>query len=309
MLATQLQLATGPVTWGVDFADAPSNLPWEQVLDQIASSGLGALELGPVGYLPEDPERLAGALRSRGLRAVGSFVFDDFHEPAKREQILAVSERACSAIAAAGGTVLVIIDRPGGERVRTAGRSDAAPRMTGDPWLRMVDLVDEVGALARAHGLRPAFHPHAGSWVEFEDEIERLLEDATVGLCLDLGHAAFAGIDADRALAVWSERLVHLHLKDVDPDVVAAVRRERLDFWQAVGASVFCPLGDGVVDLAAVAASLERQGYEGFATIEQDRRPGGGDPLADLERSLAALARAGIAAASGSPSQVKERAE
>lgn len=299
MSATELHLATGPVTWGVDFADAPANPPWEQVLDQIASSELGALELGPVGYLPEDPEQLAGALRSRELRAVGSFVFDDFHDPARREQILAVAERACRVIAAAGGAVLVIIDRPSGERVQTAGRSDAAPRMHAERWLRMVDLIDEVGALARAHGLRPAFHPHAGSWIEFEDEIERLLEGAAVGFCLDLGHAAFAGIGAERALAAWSERLVHLHLKDVDPDVLATVRRDRLDFWEAVGASVFCPLGDGVVDFAAVAACLERQGYEGYATIEQDRLPGGGDPLADLERSLAALAAAGIVAAPG----------
>jgi inosose dehydratase len=44
-----VELATGPVTWGVDFADAPANPPWSLVLDDIAASGLGALELGPVG--------------------------------------------------------------------------------------------------------------------------------------------------------------------------------------------------------------------------------------------------------------------
>ena len=56
-----LALATGPVTWGVDFADAPTNPPWPLVLDDIAASGVGALELGPVGYLPEDPPTLRAA--------------------------------------------------------------------------------------------------------------------------------------------------------------------------------------------------------------------------------------------------------
>ena len=58
-----IKLATGPVTWGVDFADTPTNPPWQQVLDDIAASGLPAMELGPVGYLPEDPDVRAIAAR------------------------------------------------------------------------------------------------------------------------------------------------------------------------------------------------------------------------------------------------------
>ena len=69
-----VKLATGPVTWGVDFADTPSNPPWEQVLDDIEASGVGALELGPVGYLPEDPATLARPLLSRRHLTVGRLV-------------------------------------------------------------------------------------------------------------------------------------------------------------------------------------------------------------------------------------------
>jgi inosose dehydratase len=55
---------------------------------------------------------------------------------------------------------------------------------------------------------------------------------------------------------------------------------------------VFCPLGEGIVDIGAVLRALDRQGYRGYATIEQDRVPGIGDPLDDLRRSLAVVARA-----------------
>jgi inosose dehydratase len=290
-----LALATGPVTWGVDFADAPANPPWSLVLDDIAASGIGALELGPVGYLPEDPARLRAVLRERGLTAVGSFVFDDFHDPARAEAIDAVTARACRAIAAAGGTVLVLVDRPGAERAAAAGRSDPARRLEGEEWSALVTALRRAAAIAADHGLRPAVHPHAGSFVEFEDEIERLLADSDLALCLDTGHAAYAGIAAQDALRAYGDRLAHVHLKDVRADVLARVRNERLDFWAAIEAGVFCPLGQGVVDLPAVLGALEEVGYRGFATIEQDRVPGSGSPLDDLAESRRVLASAGLA--------------
>src|SRR5262245_15758162 len=117
---SSIQIAASPVSWGVDFADSPGNPPWEQVLDDIESAAVGALELGPVGYLPEDAARLGAALAGRRLRSVGSFIFDDLHDPGERERVLGVAERVARFVAAAGGGVLVIIDRPDAVRVRTA---------------------------------------------------------------------------------------------------------------------------------------------------------------------------------------------
>ena len=64
MTSSQVRLATGPVSWGVDFAEAPANPLWTTVLDEIAATGLGALELGPVGFLPEDADTLRAELRA-----------------------------------------------------------------------------------------------------------------------------------------------------------------------------------------------------------------------------------------------------
>jgi inosose dehydratase len=291
--STDIRLATGPVSWGVDFADAASNPPWSTVLDEIADTGLGTLELGPVGYLPEEAGTLRQELSSRRLTAVGSFVFEDLHDPASREHVLAVSERACRAIAAAQGSVLVIIDRVSEERGATFGRTIDARRLDRQEWSAMLDCVDRVARIATAHGLTPAFHPHAGGFVEFEDEIDRLLADTTLGLCLDTGHSAIAGIDVPVALAKYADRLVHMHLKDIDGEVLQQAREGKLSFWDALAAGVFCPIGAGAVDFAAVAQQLAASGYWGFATIEQDRVPGTGSPLDDIASSLAVLADAG----------------
>jgi inosose dehydratase len=282
-----MRLATGPVTWGVDFADTPTNPPWERVLDEIAASGVGAL--GPVGYLPEDPETLRDALATRELVAVGSFVFDDFHEPSKAGELAVTVARACRAIAAAGGTVLVLIDRPSPARVATAGRPSAAPRLDRGRWEALLRSIEDAASIAREHGIRPVVHPHAGGWIEFRDEVERLLEDSTLDLCLDTGHVAYARMDACAAVREFGARLGHVHLKDVDGGVLDRVEPEWLDFWAAVAEGVFCPIGEGVVDVRGVVADLARAGYDGFATIEQDRVPGSGRPLDDLRRSLHAL--------------------
>jgi inosose dehydratase len=294
-MSSTIMLATGPVTWGVDFADVPGNPPWEQVLDEIEASGIGALELGPVGYLPEQPERLRAELSSRHLSAVGSFLFEDFHDPAQHERIAGLAVRACRAISAAGGDVLVVIDRPGDERAATAGRPADARRLAPGEWRAMVAGLNQASQIAADHGLRTAVHPHAGSYLEFRDEIERLLADSDLPLCFDTGHAAYAGIRPEEALVTFASRLAHVHFKDVDPAVLARVQAGELSFWPAIAAGVFCPIGRGVVDFGAVGAALGQASYQGYATIEQDRVPGSGAPLDDLRQCLAALRQAGLA--------------
>lgn len=269
-----IALATGPVTWGVDFADAPGNPPWERVLDEIAASRLDALELGPVGYLPEEPEALREALTSRGLKAVGSFVFEDLLDPS----VIATAQRAARAIQAAGGSVLVIIDRPGGDPLDDAG------------WAAMAESVERIAAVATEHGLEPVVHHHGGTRIESGAEIDRLMSATGVALCVDTGHAAYAGVSPEALIARYGPRIRHLHLKDVD----GAVLERRLGFWDAIEAGVFCPLGAGVVDFGAVFAALRAAGYSGHATIEQDRVPGAGSPLDDLAASLDALAAQGV---------------
>jgi len=290
--ATDVTIATGPVAWGVDFADSPNNPPWELVLDEIASSGVLALELGPVGFLPEDPETLRSVLSTRQLTSVGSFIFDDLHDPAARDRVLAVGRRAVAAISAAGGGVFVIIDKPDEFRVASAGRSGAAPRLSDAAWEQMMERVEELAAIARQGGVRPVVHPHVGGYIEFADEIERLAADTDLDLCLDTGHLAYARVDPAEAIRAYGDRLGHVHFKDIRPDILARVDAEALTFWQAIEQGIFCPLGEGIVDLVDVYRALDDVEYKGFATIEQDRVPGTGTPLDDLAQSMAVIEQA-----------------
>ena len=276
-----LRLATGPVSWGVDFGDEPGRPAWQEVLDGVAAAGYEGIELGPLGYLAAG----RSALAARGLALTGGFVFEPLHDPGARAAVLAQARRVASRVAELGGGRLIVIDRVSPARSATAGRTGDARRLPPARFDAMLDTIDAVAAVASAAGLQALVHPHAGTYIEFADEIARAAEACP--LCVDTGHCAYAGVDPAGLADV-----AYVHLKDLDP------ARVRGDFWASVRAGAFVPLGSGSVDFAALLAALEARGFDGWAVVEQDRVAGRGDPVADLvasRRFLEGLASRSVA--------------
>jgi inosose dehydratase len=184
------------------------------------------------------------------------------------------------------------------ERGATAGRSAAAPRLTGQPYQALLTGLRQVAGIAVEHGLTPVLHPHAGSYIEFEDEIERVLADTAddgLQLCIDTGHFAYAGVEPVRFLAEHRARTPYLHFKDIDPVVHDKVVCDEVAFFDAVSMGVFCPVGQGIVDFTALAAELAN-GFDGPGTIEQDRDfRSPTTPLEDAKASLDYLRGLGLA--------------
>lgn len=264
-----MQIATAPGTWGIEPPPQPTDPPWERIADEIAAAGFDGTELGPLDYYPTDPPALRAALSGRGLALPAGFVM----EPLSRDRsaAVAIAQRTSELVAAAGGTVLVLIDGLDAQRVATAGRADVAVRLDHHDWERLVGTTNIVIDVAAAVGLQVAFHPHAGTFVEFQDEIDRLLTDTNVGLCVDTGHAVYADIDPVELTRRYASRIEHVHLKDVDGPKLRDCLRREVGFVEAVGEGVFTPLGEGSVDLRGVAVALDEAGYDGWATFEQDR--------------------------------------
>ncbi len=140
-------------------------------------------------------------------------------------------------------------------------------------------------------------HPHAGSYIEFEDEIERVLDDTAddgLQLCIDTGHFAYAGVEPVRFLAEHRDRTPYLHFKDIDPIVHQKVVSDGVAFFDAITLGVFVPVGQGVVDFNALAAEL-KNGFDGPGTIEQDRDfRSPTTPLEDAKASLDYLRSLGL---------------
>jgi inosose dehydratase len=298
-LIVRVRVANAPVSWGVDYADDPANAPWARVLDEIVVAGYGYVELGPVGYLPEDPRVLRAELERRGLTPTATFVFEPLHDPKERSRVLAVARRACALLAGCGGTHLVVIDHLAPERMAVAGRPERGRRLTEAEFEELVASIRAVSRVAADHELRAVLHPHVGTYIEHLDEIARALDALDrdeIGLCIDTGHSAYAGIDPVALYRRYAERTDYLHLKDVDASVRARARAEDLDFETAVTSGIFCPLHRGVTDFAALWDALADHGFDGVATVEQDVDPAvPADPLGDARASLRYLAELGSA--------------
>jgi inosose dehydratase len=297
-------IAAHPASWGVFSWNVAEPQPWPTVLDEMAQAGFKGLELGRIGFFPQDPVELGDALAERGLALVAAFVVAPLDDPARLDDTIATTQRLCALLEGVGARHLVLIDAIGqSSRSATAGRSATAPRLDAAAWERLVGATQRLAEIAERHGLTTAFHAHAGTHVEFEDEIERLLADtdpALVGLCLDTGHSLYAGIDPVALFERHRARVHYLHLKDVDGDRLARALAHERSFQEAVADGVFCPLGQGLLDLARLRASLERSDYDGWATIEQDRLTDSGrSAQADAIASLAQLTAAGIVQGEG----------
>jgi inosose dehydratase len=296
----QLSIGNAPCSWGVEFGDDPRNPPWTRVLDEAQAAGYTGIELGPLGFMPEDPAILGPALAERGLTLIAAVLFRPFHDPAQWPQVLDAAQRTCRALTAHHARQLVLIDSISPQRAPTAGRSEEAQRLRGADRAGFLDRIRTVARIGvEEFGLQVAMHAHAAGFVEFEDELEDVLdaiEPSLLGICLDTGHCEYAGFDPVAFYRRHSQRVSYLHFKDIDPEVRRRAIEQRTGFYDACAAGLFCNLGDGIVDFRALKGALVAGGFSGWATVEQDRDPNGErSTLLDATANLAYLKRNGLA--------------
>ena len=247
---------------------------YARVLDEMAKAGYEGTELGPYGYLPTEPDCLMSELSSRGLRLVSAFVPVHLANPQRHETGFHEAMKVARLLAQAGSPLIVLADEMGGARMSVAGRvNEERDGMSDRDWDGAVEILSRIATACRELGIVTAFHHHAGTLVETPDEIERLCastDPSLIGLCLDTGHYVYGGGDPVNAVKKYGSRILHLHLKDVRPDVLQSVREDGVGFLDAVRRGVFCELGVGAVNFPAVTQELMDCGYEGWALVEQD---------------------------------------
>ncbi len=283
-----IKIGNAPCSWGVEFADDDRNPTWETVLQQCSEAGYSGIELGPVGFMPEDPDVLGEALAKYKLELIGGVVFRAFHDAEQWSDVLDGTHRTCKALVAHGAKHFVIIDSISPRRAPTAGRAGEAEQMDDKEWTAYRDRIATVAKIGvEEYGLISELHPHAGGFMDFEPEVERLLSEVDsdiLKICIDTGHCTYAGFDPVAFMQRHMDRITYVHFKNTDAKVKANAIANRTGFYDACGQGIFCNLADGEVDLPAVRQLLLDNNYEGWCTIEQDCDPTlDVDPLRDAK--------------------------
>jgi inosose dehydratase len=285
-VSIDVKVGTAPDNWGVWFPSDPKQIPWDRFLDEVVEADYKWIELGPPGYLPLDPDLLAAQLEKRGLEVTTGFVMHHFEDPALWLTIESELHSVGRVLQQLGAPFLLLIDDTYTDLF--TGRQTRPPSLDPDEWKRFIDSIHRVATMARElYRLQVVFHPHGETHVEYEDQIERFLQDTDptlISLCLDTGHHAYRGGDAVAFMGRHHARIPYLHLKSIDGRIRKQVEVERIPFAKAVAIGLFCEPSQGAVDFLAFRDILDKVNYQGWAIVEQDMYPAPLDQLLPIAK-------------------------
>lgn len=283
-----ISVGNASCSWGVEFADDPRNPTWRQVLADCAAVGYMGIELGPIGFMPEDPALLAEGLAENGLTLIGGVVFRPFHDSTAVDDVVDATARTCRALVAHSAQHLVLIDSISPRPAPAAGRGAEAEQMGSDEWRGFVARIRNAAQMGADHGLTVSIHTHAAGFIDFEPELVRLLGDVDETLLkirLDTGHHSYAGYDPVAFLERHAKRISYMNFKDINPKVKARAIATRTGFDDACAQGIFCNRGLGDVDFPGVRAALLNNGFTGWCTVEQDCDPAAATPVVENARA------------------------
>jgi inosose dehydratase len=271
---------TPTLWWNDDFPSIDIGIPFGQCVSEMALAGFAGCSVGH--KYPTDPAELKAALDLRNLQVSEPWVSTYFTIHGMEQQTINAFEDRLAFIKAMGGTDLVVAEFGRTSHILPVALFANRPVFDDQEWDQLANGLNHLGKISADHGMRLNYHHHMGTGVMTRAEVDRLMastDPSLVHLLLDTGHLAFAGDDPIAAAQAYADRIGHVHLKDIRPEVVSRVREEGMSFQQAIEDGVFTVPGDGSLDFAAVLEALGDAEYQGWLVVEAEQDPAKANPL------------------------------
>ena len=268
----KIKIGCGQITWS-------RSTPEEQVLSEIAQAGYEGVPASPRGG--RSAQETLARLASYGLKPAPGYLgasFWDRDEEAgilERAEVLAAfgREAGLTELYVAAGGFEHYVGRRGKNRRQVAGHVRSDDMMTDAEFGQFAETLNKVGEITLAQGVRSCFHNHVGRTIETREEIDRLFSLVDRSLVFqgpDIGHLAWAGVDPVAFCRDYADSIKTMHVKDIDPGVLARGVAESWDYGTFSDNGIFVELGEGMVDFPGIFRILEGVGYEGWVIVETD---------------------------------------
>lgn len=314
MAKAKIRIGNAPCSWGTLNIEGleVGQIGYCQMLDELVETGFSGTELGDWGFMPTDPARLKAELEQRRVAMLGAYVPVALKHPGAHAAGQAQAVQTARLLAGSANRYneghqpfIVLADNNGNDPLRTqfAGRVTPDIEMNDAEWEIFSRGASRIARAVKAEtGLRTVFHHHCGGHVETPEETARFLAmtaSELIGLVYDTGHYVF-GSGTNNCEAVlkglnrFAERIWYVHFKDYEPAIASRARSEGWDLLQSMQQGLFCELGKGCIDFAAVTTWLRNHDYEGWIVVEQDVLPGMGTPKESARRNRAFLRSIGL---------------
>jgi len=291
-----IRFGVSPIAWiNDDMPELGGDTPLETVLSDATEIGFHGIELG--GKFPRDPQVLHHLLGEHGLDLVGGWYSGALLTRSVQAEIAALQPHL-ALLQAMGSSVFIFAETSNaihGDRHRPLS---ATPRLDPAGWVAFGASLTQVADYIQAQGLRFAYHHHLGTVVERPEDLDTFLKvtGASVGLTVDTGHAALAGVDPVALIRSNPTRVAHIHCKDVRPGVFERVVKNGGSFLDGVLAGMFTVPGDGRLNYGAVMRALAEIDYFGWIIVEAEQDPAKANPRRYGELGLTTLQHEAAAA-------------
>ncbi|MBQ3150954.1 MAG: myo-inosose-2 dehydratase [Clostridia bacterium] len=281
MDAKKVNLGIAPIGWtNDDMPDLGGEITFEQCVSEMALAGYTGCEIG--NKYPKTPDELLKKLNIRGLRIANRW-FSSFILTKPFEEVEKDFRENCEFLRAVGAKRIGVSEQS--HSIQGQMETPVFEKkyvMNDDEWKTFADGLSRLGVIAKEYGITMTYHHHMGTVVQTSEEIDKMMDMTdpdSVFLLFDTGHLAYCGEDYLAVLSKYAERIKHVHLKDIRPDVVRKVKDEHLSFLQGVRLGAFTVPGDGCIDFRPVFDILDKSGYEGWLLVEAEQDPAVANPF------------------------------
>ena len=277
-----VKLGIAPIAWtNDDLPELGGENTFQQCVSEMALAGFTGSEVG--NKYPKDPAVLKPMLELRGIEICNAW-FSTFLISKPYEETEAEFEKHVAFLAAMGAKVVGVSEQScSTQGIQTQPVFEGKYEMNDEEWDMLCDGLNKLGKYSlETYGVALTFHHHMGTVVQSAAETDRLMEGTDprfVSLLFDSGHFAYCGENPTELVTRHAKRIKHVHLKDIRPDVVARVRRERMSFLEGVRQGAFTIPGDGCVEFDPIFKVLAESGYEGYMVVEAEQDPAKANPL------------------------------
>lgn len=274
-----VRIGINPLTWtNDDMPELGADTPLETCLSEGKKAGYAGFELGQ--KFPRKPEVLRPILDSYGLSLVSGWYSSMLLERSAEEEIEALQDHL-HLLKSLGSTAMVFCEVTHCVHGQKETPVSKRPKMTDAQWAEFLPKLETVGQYLQDQGVALAYHHHMGTVIETEDDIDRMMQGTSgaVGLLLDSGHLTYAGGNPVSVAKRYSDRIRHVHCKDIRKSVMQDALNQNLSFLNAVLNGTFTVPGDGCVDYAGIFKVLKESNYSGWLVVEAEQDPAVAHPL------------------------------
>ncbi len=278
-MAGTVRFGVAPIAWSnSDLPELGGDTTLETCLMESREAGFTGTETG-VKY-PLDATVLGPLLEKYDLKLASGWFSGRILEVSLDEEKERLEEQL-SCFHTLGAPVMVYAETTGSLQADRATPVSRRRKLAPSDFPEFGRKLTEVADYLRARGVPMSYHPHMGTVVETDAEVDLLMANTgpSVGLLIDTGHVTYADGDPFALVERHGPRLNHIHCKDIRPDVLKQVKADDLSFLDAVIEGVFTVPGDGFIDYGHFAKSLAAVDYEGWVVVEAEQDPVKAPPL------------------------------